>query len=106
MKCWKIKNDTNNKDKKTKPQDIKIAVSTGTAKRGVGLILKPDQFCISEAVWTSPLDSQYKKGFITIEEFDNNLEFPMGEPINVSELDKAIKEAQDFSSEAKDNNTN
>jgi hypothetical protein len=70
MNTWKISNTSN--------QYIKIACKTASSA-SKGIILEPNQFCISENQLTSSLDIQERRGFLTIDrKFDNskvNLEF-------------------------------
>lgn len=70
MNTWKISNKSN--------QYIKIACKTASSA-SKGIILEPNQFCISENQLTASLDIQERRGFLTVDrEFDNskiNLEF-------------------------------
>jgi len=64
MKNWKIQNTSN--------QPIKISVILG-ATDSKGLILQPNEFCVSKPQLTSSMDMQQKKKFVTIDkEFDNS----------------------------------
>lgn len=57
-KYWKI----------TNKQDINTKVAVATASNGsIGIILKPNQFCICTPQMTKMLDAQCKRGFVGIE---------------------------------------
>jgi hypothetical protein len=70
MKVWKITNNSK--------EQVKVACKTASM-HSKGIILKPGEFCISEAQLTASLDAQERRGFISVDrEFDNsklNLEF-------------------------------
>ncbi len=59
---WKVINISSNP-----PQDIKIAVAKNNTTT-VGVILKPNQFCVVDQRMTSSLDAQVKRKFIAIDE--------------------------------------
>ncbi len=56
---WKV---TNN-------QAVETKVAIATASNGsIGLILKPNQFCVCMDQMTRMLDAQVKRGFVSIDE--------------------------------------
>ncbi len=70
MNTWKITNKSN--------QEVKVACKTASMA-SKGIILKPNEFCLSEAQLTASMDAQERRGFISVDRnFDNskfNLEF-------------------------------
>jgi hypothetical protein len=70
MNTWKILNKSN--------QEVKVACKTASMA-SKGIILKPNEFCLSESQLTASMDAQERRGFISIDRtFDNsklNLEF-------------------------------
>ena len=70
MNTWKILNKSN--------QEVKVACKTASMA-SKGIILQPNEFCISEAQLTASMDAQERRGFISVDRnFDNskfNLEF-------------------------------
>lgn len=59
-----------------------ISLSSNGSK---GIILNPNEFVIARAQMTAALDSQVKRGFVTMEEFDNTtLQLTLGTNYNVS----------------------
>jgi hypothetical protein len=89
MAHWKIKNIS-----KT---NVKVSVAT-SSNSSPGLILKPGQFCISEAKMTSPLDAQMRRGYLNVDKnFDNSVvKLSMGKPFDESDLDKAKEAVKEF----------
>jgi hypothetical protein len=64
MKVWKITNNSK--------EHVKVACKTASM-HSKGIILKPGEFCISEAQLTASLDAQERRGFISVDrEFDNS----------------------------------
>lgn len=67
---WRIINNCN--------ENVKIACKTASFA-SKGIILKPGEFCISEAQLTASLDAQERRGFLKVDrEYDNskfNLEY-------------------------------
>ncbi len=57
-KFWKISN--------AQPVDTKVAVATAS-NGSIGIILKPNQFCISVDQMTKMIDAQEKRGFISVD---------------------------------------
>ncbi len=86
---WKI---TNIADK-----NIKFSISIA-GNINPGIILKPNQFCITRDKLTAPMDKQIRSGFLMLEEsFDNSqFEFPLGEAFDLSELEKKEVEAKKY----------
>jgi len=87
---WKITNTSN------PAQNIKVAVAKNNTIT-LGVILGPNQFCITDARMTSSLDAQSKRNFITIEEnYNNNLNLELCQAYNPSEFDEARKQAIEY----------
>ena len=85
---WKINNSSN--------QNIKIAVAKNNTTT-IGVILGPNQFCVSDSRMTSSLDAQSKRNFVTIEEnYSNNLGLNLCEAYNLSDVDEARQKAIDY----------
>lgn len=85
---WKINNISN--------QNIKIAVAKNNTTT-IGIILAPNQFCVSDSRMTTSLDAQNKRSFITIEEdYSNDLGLSLCEAHNLSDVDEARKKAIDY----------
>jgi hypothetical protein len=86
---WKIKNISN--------APVKIAgARTGGAT--VGIIMKPGEFCITESKMTTSIDAQERRKLIEIDRnFANELKLTSCECYNESSLNKAAKEADDYS---------
>lgn len=57
-KYWKISN--------AQSVDTKVAVATAS-NGSIGIILKPNQFCISIDQMTKMIDAQEKRGFISVD---------------------------------------
>lgn len=69
-KYWKI---TNNRGENTK-----VAIAT-SSNGSIGLILKPNQFCICKPQMTKMLDAQSKRGFVSIDpDYSNEYDFETG----------------------------
>lgn len=73
-KFWKI----NNK------QSVNTKVAIATASNGsIGLILKPNQFCLCTDQMTMMLDAQARRGFVGIDtEYENEYGFETGVAID------------------------
>lgn len=85
---WKINNSSN--------QNIKIAVAKNNTTT-IGVILGPNQFCVSDSRMTSSLDAQSKRNFVTIEEnYSNTLGLNLCEAYNLSGVDEARQKAIDY----------
>lgn len=69
-KYWKVKNK----------QSVNTKVAIATASNGsIGLILKPNQFCLCTQQMTKMLDAQTKRGFVSIDEsYDNEYDLETG----------------------------
>lgn len=86
MNIWKIEH-TN----KT-PQGVKIAICLSSSESR-GIILQPGQFVLSQEQNTASLDSQKRRGFVNVENFDNsNLNIPLGVINSVAILLKSPSE--------------
>jgi len=85
MNIWKISNNSN--------QDVKIACKTASMA-SKGIILKPNEFCLSEAQITATMDIQEKRNFIKVDrEFDNSkLQLEFVKSYTQDELTQLIKE--------------
>ncbi len=87
---WKITNTSN------PAQNIKIAVAKNNVTT-IGVILEPNQFCITDSRMTSSVDAQTKRKFIAIEQdYKNDLELELCQAYNLSELDDARKKAEEY----------
>lgn len=86
---WKIVNTTN--------QNIKIAVAKSN-ETTIGVIIKPNEFCISEGRMTSSIDAQERRRFIEIDREYNNSEhnFELAKALQLTQLDIAKKDAQNY----------
>lgn len=72
MNIWKIEHAN-----KT-PQGVKIAICLSSSESR-GVILQPGQFVLSQQQNTASLDSQKRRGFVSVESFDNtSLNIPLG----------------------------
>jgi len=87
---WKITNTSN------PAQNIKIAVAkTNTVT--IGVILGPNQFCVTDSRMTSSIDAQSRRKFIAVDEnYTNDLNLELCQAYNVSELEQARKQAEDY----------
>ena len=64
MNTWKISNKSN--------QEVKVASKTASMA-SKGIILKPNEFCLSESQLTASMDAQERRGFISVDRsFDNS----------------------------------
>ncbi len=87
---WKITNTSN------PAQNIKIAVAK-TNTITIGVILEPNQFCVTDSRMTSSIDAQSRRNFITVDEnYTNDLSLELCQAYNVSELEQARKQAEDY----------
>ena len=87
---WKITNVSETK------QNIKIAVAKDNVTT-IGVILEPNQFCISDSRMTSSIDAQRRRNFIDVDEnYVNNLSLELCKSYDLSDLDEAIKQAVDY----------
>lgn len=85
---WKINNVSN--------QNIKVAVAKNNTTT-IGVILEPNQFCVSDSRMTSSLDAQSKRNFVNIEEsYSNDLGLNLCEAYNLSDVDEARQKAIDY----------
>lgn len=85
---WKIINKSD--------QNIKIAVAKNNTTT-IGVILAPNQFCVSDSRMTSSLDAQAKRNFISIEEdYSNSLGLNLCEAYNLSDVDEARQQAMEY----------
>ena len=86
---WKIKNISN--------APVKLAAAR-TNQVTVGVILKVGEFCISDSRMTTSIDAQERRKLIEIDRnFNNELKLQLCECYNESSLNKAAKEADDYS---------
>lgn len=71
---WKISNK----------QNVNTKVAIATASNGsIGIILKPNQFCLCTKQMTKMLDAQVKRGFVSIDAtYDNEYDFETGVAID------------------------
>ncbi len=64
----------------------------------IGLILKPDEFCVCDSRMTASIDAQERRKFIQVErEYKNNLKLRLCECYSESKLNQAKKETEDYS---------
>lgn len=85
---WKINNTSN--------QNIKVAVAKNNTTT-IGVILAPNQFCVSDSRMTSSLDAQSKRNFISIDQdYSNNLGLNLCEAYNLSDVDEARQQAIEY----------
>ena len=94
MNYWKVTNLSN--------QNTKLLVSTGSNK-SKGLILKPNEFCISQPIQTPVMDAQIRRKLINVDKtFDNSkFNLNLGESYSVDVFDKLVTEENDKMKEAK-----
>lgn len=86
MNIWKIEHLN-----KT-PQGVKIAICISSSE-SKGIILQPGQFVLSQEQNTASLDSQKRRGFVSVEDFDNSkLNIPLGIVNNTASLVKNTAE--------------
>lgn len=86
---WKVTNISN------PGQDIKIAAKKGNDT--VGVILKPNQFCLVDSQMTSAMDAQRRRHFISVEEgLENNLKLNLCEAYDIVSVDEARQQAVDY----------
>ncbi|MDG1950418.1 MAG: hypothetical protein P8J32_06430 [bacterium] len=86
---WKITN-TGKKDK------IKFTVAIASNK-SPGVFLEKDEFILAQKRMTTMLDAQAKRGYVSIEEYQNTDNLPIGEVIKMSEKEYAEKTVKDYS---------
>lgn len=87
---WKITNNSN------PGQNIKIAVAKNNTTT-IGVILEPNQFCITDSRMTSSIDAQSKRNFISIEkDYKNDLDLELCQAYNITDLDEARQQAVDY----------
>jgi hypothetical protein len=89
MKNWKITNKSN------QPIKIGMIISNTNSK---GIILQPSEFCICKPQLTASIDSQKRKGFITVDEnFDNSV-FNLEEGVahKTSKMEEAERNAVEY----------
>lgn len=89
-KYWKISNK----------RDANTKVAIATASNGsIGLILKPNQFCISKPQMTKMLDAQSKRGFVSIDaDYSNECNYETGIAFDEGYIpeDHAEKKVQEY----------
>ena len=66
MKIWKIEHCGKS------AEGVKIAIAT-SSHESKGVILKPGEFVLSSQQLTASLDSQTRRGYVKVEEFDNSV---------------------------------
>jgi hypothetical protein len=72
----------------------KIAISLSSDK-SIGVILKPGEFILSQDQNTASLDSQKRRGFVNVSEFDNfEYNLDLGKVYTNSILVKPIQEEE------------
>jgi hypothetical protein len=80
MKIWKIEHTNKG------AEGVKIAISLSSSESR-GIILKAGEFVLAQEQPTASLDSQTRRGFVKVEQFDNSqLMLPLGEAFNSSIL--------------------
>ncbi len=80
MKTWKIEHTNKS------AENAKIAISL-PSNSSRGIILKPGEFVIALQQQTASLDSQTRRNFVRVDEFDNSLlNLNLGEVYNSSIL--------------------
>lgn len=85
---WKIKNIS----------DAPVKIAAARTNQTIGVILKVGDFCISDSRMTTSIDAQERRNLIEIDRnFDNELKLQLCECYNESDLNKAAKEADDYS---------
>lgn len=74
----------NNYWKITNNQSVSTKVAIATASNGsIGIILKPNQFCLCMDQMTKMLDAQVKRGFVKLDtSYDNEYGFETGVAID------------------------
>ena len=83
-KIWKITHT----GKVNSTVKFTISLSSNGSK---GIILNPGEFVLARAQMTAALDSQVKRGFVTMEEFDNSaLQLTLGINYNVSVFNNSV----------------
>jgi hypothetical protein len=88
MKTWKIKNISE------RPIKISVAIRSNVAP---GLILQKDEFCLSMAQMTAPLDKQSKCGFVSIDkDFNNDQGLELGKAYNITMLDTIKEKVKEY----------
>ena len=80
MKIWKIEHT----NKSTEGAKIAISLSSSESR---GIILKPGEFVLAQEQPTASLDSQTRRGFVKVDQFDNSsLGLNLGEAYSTSLL--------------------
>jgi len=88
MKIWKIEHA----NKSTEGAKIAISLPANESK---GIILKPGEFVLALEQQTASLDSQTRRGYVNVSDFDNSsLNLNLGEAYNAAVLTKAINETE------------
>jgi hypothetical protein len=86
MKIWKIEHCGKS------AEGVKIAVAT-SSHESRGIILKPREFVLSSQQLTASLDSQTRRGYVKVEEFDNTtLNLQLGTAYDKHVLDVKVPE--------------
>jgi hypothetical protein len=85
---WKIKNISSS--------PVKVAVAK-TNTTTIGVILKPDEFCIADSRMTTTIDIQERRKLIEVDRgFNNDLNLQLCECYNESSLTEASKAVNDY----------
>lgn len=81
MKIWKIEHTNKSSE------NAKIAISL-PSNESRGIILKPNEFVLANQQQTASLDSQTRRGYVKVDEFDNSsLNLKLGEAYSVLVLE-------------------
>jgi hypothetical protein len=81
MKIWKIEHTNKSLE------NAKIAISL-PSNESRGIILKPGEFVLANQQQTASLDSQTRRGYVKVDEFDNStLNLKLGEAYSVLVLE-------------------
>lgn len=85
---WKITNTSKN--------PVKIAAAKSNTVT-VGVILKPNEFCICDSRMTASIDAQERRKFISIDRsYDNDLKLQLCENYSEASLEQAKQETEDY----------
>jgi len=87
-KLWKVTN--------TSDQLIKVSIATAS-NAAPGVILQPGEYCLSLAQFTTPLDAQFKRGFVDIDmDYDNKYGLPLAIAFNKNEFELAKEQTEKY----------
>ena len=76
--------------------DIKISIALSNTSCP-GIFLKQNEFTLAYGPITGPTEMQQRKGFVTIENFDNSLlNLPLGQSFSQQDLENAISKIETF----------